>query len=125
MKLRAKRIFRVMLWMALLLIPSHVSAQEQSQGQKASAGKADTAPETPQLADVVPLAADLTVRLAILEREMKDGLDVSPEEKAFERLQVNLENHADQVHRRMESKDYSYNKLVEIRVLPGRTRAIT
>ncbi|MBN1547362.1 MAG: hypothetical protein JW902_11955 [Syntrophaceae bacterium] len=115
MKLSVKRIFKVVLLMSVLLISSQVTAQEPSQGDQASAVKADTPPETLELADVVPLATEFTVRLATLERAMKHGLDVSAVEKAYAELQTKLEDYAGQFQRMKDSKKYSYNKLVDLR----------
>jgi hypothetical protein len=77
MKFTVNRVFGVSLLMALLLIPSPLPAQEQTQGVQASVDKTKTPINTPDIADIVPLAAELTVRLARLERKMKDVVNIS------------------------------------------------
>ena len=115
MKLSVRRILEIVLLLSVLLMFSQVTAQEQSQGPKASPVKADTPPEAPELADVVPLATELTVRLATLEREMKDGLDVSAVEKAYAELRAKLKDYTGQFQRMKDSKNYTYNELVDLR----------
>jgi small-conductance mechanosensitive channel len=110
-----KKIFGAVLLMGLLLISSHVTAQEPSQGGQASAVSAETPTEAPELADVVPLAAELTVRLASLERELGEVPDVATFEKNYEAVQTDLEKSVLQLQGLKGSEEYTYNKLEQFR----------
>jgi small-conductance mechanosensitive channel len=115
MKAVIKSIFGVVFMMAMFLLSSHVSAQETSQGDPASAGKEEKAEETPELADIVPLAAELTVRLAALESKLKELPDVATLEKNYDGIQRDLAKSIVQFEQLKESKDYQYNELVELK----------
>jgi hypothetical protein len=76
MKIFAKKILGAVLSMAVLLISSHGLAQEQYKGDQTSGAKQETLVSPPDLADIVPSAAELTGRLAALENRTKGGLDI-------------------------------------------------
>jgi len=111
----AKKILRSVLPIAVLLISSHVLAQEQSKGDKISATKQDVAVSAPDLADIIPKAAKLSGELAILENRVRDVLDVSEFEKKYAMIEENLKGPAAQLQQIKDSKDVRLKKLVELR----------
>ena len=111
----AQKILRVMLPMAMILIASHVWAQEHSPGAKASDAKQESPIAAPDLADIIPSAAKLAFRLTTLENRIEAGLDVSAIGEKFDKIESNLEGLADQLQRLRDLKDFKYQKLVELR----------
>ncbi len=111
----AKKILRIVLPIAVLLISSHVLAQEQSNGDQISATKQDVAVSAPDLADIIPKAAKLSGELAILENRIRDVLDVSEFEKKYAMIEENLKGPAAQLQQIKDSKDVRLKKLVELR----------
>ncbi len=111
MKFPVKKLSGVLLLTALLLISGYAPAQEPSQVVGASTVKV----ETPELADIVPLAAELTVRLATLDSKMKVGLDITSVERTYEEIRTKIEDYAGQLQRLKDSKDYKQKRLVGLR----------
>ena len=77
MRFTAKKILGVVLSMVVLLISSHVLAQEQSQGDQISGAKPELPITVPDLAEIIPLATGLSHRLVVLENKVTGVLDVS------------------------------------------------
>jgi small-conductance mechanosensitive channel len=115
MRLHAKKILGVLLPMAVILISSHVPAQEPSQGDQTSGAKEELTAAAPDLADIVPLAAKLSGRLVDLENKVESGLDVSAVEKEYAGIEAKLKGLAGQLQQLKDSKDYQYTELVELR----------
>ena len=119
MKIHAKHILGCVLAAAVLLISSSMTSRAQPQADQ-DAGPKETLPAAaPDLADIVPLAAELASRLAALEKSMKGRLDISAVEKRLGDIEAGLENPADQLQRLTDSKDYKYYKLVEVKEAVG------
>ena len=115
MKIFAKKILGAVLSMAVLLISSHGLAQEQYKGDQTSGAKQETLVSPPDLADIVPSAAELSSRLAALENRIKGGLDISALEKKCGGIEANLQGPASQLQRLKDLKSYKYDRLVELR----------
>ena len=115
MRVPAKKIFAVVLLIALFLISSHVPAQEQSNVDQTSGAKRELPASAPDLADIVPLAAKLTGGLAALENSISGLLDVTAFERKYAGIDANLKGLAGQLQRLKDSKNYRYRKLVELR----------
>jgi small-conductance mechanosensitive channel len=115
MKQLTKKIKGLVLPIALLLISVQVPAQEQSQSDQVLEVKEDAAIAVPDLAGIIPLATELSGRLATLENKITGVLDVSEVERKYDSIRADLEGPAGQLQQLKESKDYSYRKLVELR----------
>ncbi len=115
MRFTARKIFWVVLPMAVLLIASQLLAHEQSQSDQVSGAKPALSEPAPDLADIVPSAAELAGRLVTLENGIKDGLDISALKRKYAEIEANLKGPADQLQRLKDSKDYRFGKLVELR----------
>ena len=115
MRFHAKKILRIVLLIAAFLMSSNVPAQEPSPGDQTSGAKEGLPAAAPDLADIVPLATELTGRLATLENRIKDGPDISVVEKKYDEIEANLKDYAGQLQRLKDSKGYKYNKLVDFR----------
>ena len=73
----AKKIFRVVLPITVLLVSSHVLAQEQSDGDQPSEKKQDVSVSAPDLADIIPKVTKLSGDLATLDNRVTGVLDIS------------------------------------------------
>jgi potassium efflux system protein len=111
----AKKILRSVLPIVVLLISSHVFAQEQSKGDQTTGAKQDVAVSAPDIADIIPRAAKLSGQLAVLENKVRNVLDISEFEKKYARIEENLQGPAGQLQRLKDSKDYKSKKLVALR----------
>jgi len=111
----ATKILGIVLAIAVLLISSNVPAQEPSPGDQGPGAKERISVGALDLADIIPLAAELTGRLATLENAIKRGLDISAVENKYDRIEMELEGPAGQLQRLRDSKDYKYSKLVALR----------
>jgi len=115
MTIPARRILCITLLMAALLTSSHLRAQEKTQEDPTAGAKEEVVVEVPDLADVVPLATKLSSRLAALQNSIEGGLDVSLVEEKYAVIEADLADPADKLQRLKNSKDYNYNRLVEIK----------
>jgi small-conductance mechanosensitive channel len=120
----AKKILRVVLPMAVLLISSHVLAQEQSSGDQTSGTKRDVSVSAPDLADIIPKATKLSADLATLENRASGLPDVAEFEKTYARIEENLKVPAAQLQQIKDSKDGRLNKLVELRKVIEREKEL-
>ena len=110
MRLPAKKILGIVLSMGMLLISSQLVAQEQSPGEKTSAGKQESPPAIPDLADITPLASKLTGRLKVLKIRVIGLLDASAFESKYAEIKANMTREADQLRRLKDSKYYRLKK---------------
>ena len=117
MKLSAKKILRVVLPIAALLIPIQVLAQDQSQVDQPSNAKRELSVPAPDLAEIIPVAATLSSRLTALENKVAGLLDIYEVGSKFAVIEANLNDPASQLQRLKDSKGYRFNKLVALREL--------
>ena len=99
MRHSAKKILRVVLPIAVILVSSHVLAQEQPDGDQTSGTKRDVSKSAPDLADIIPLATKLSGDLATLENSVTGVLNISEFEEKFARIEENLKDPAAQLQR--------------------------
>ena len=111
----AKKIFRVVLPIAVILLSSHVLAQEPSGGDQTAETKQDVSVSAPDLADIIPKTAKLSADLTILENSVAGVLDISEFEEKYARIEENLKEPAAKLQQIKDSKDVKLDKLVEIR----------
>jgi hypothetical protein len=115
MRYLAKKILRSVLPIVVLLVSSHVFAQEQLKGDQTTGAKQDVAVSAPDLAEIIPKAAKLSGDLAILENRVRDVLDISEFEKKYAGIEENLKGPAAQLQQIKDSKGIRLKKLVELR----------
>ena len=114
MKSFLARFLKFVLVIAFMMMSSHVSAQDIPQGEKAPPAQAEAPAVLPQLADVIPLASELTIRLSLLESEMKDIPDVSTAAMKYEEIQAKIDGLAEEAQQLKDTKDYTQNRFVSI-----------
>ncbi|MGD8469456.1 MAG: mechanosensitive ion channel, partial [Desulfobacterales bacterium] len=100
---------------AVILLSSHVLAQEQPDGDQTSETKQEVAESTPDIADIIPKAAKLYGDMATLENSVTGVLDISELEEKYVQIEENLRALAAQLKQIKESKNIKLNKLVDIR----------
>lgn len=75
----------------------------------------DAAVRVPDMADIIPLAAQLNSRLRILENKFRFGLDIAAIETKYGELEAGLNDFSDRLQRLKDSGDYRYTKLMELK----------
>jgi len=115
MKHTANKFLRVLLPMAVVLISSHVLAQDQSRVDQSFDAKKELSVPAPDLAEIIPLAATLSSRLAVLENKVTGLLDISEVGSKFDAIEANLNYPAEQLQRVKDSKNYKSRNLVALK----------
>ncbi|MEE9530822.1 MAG: hypothetical protein V3W52_07515, partial [Syntrophobacteria bacterium] len=115
MRLLSLKIFWVVLLLTLFLMPKGILAHEESQDTQPSGVKQEKPLAVPDLADLIPLATELSSSLAVLKKKLAVGLDVSAVEKSFSEIVANLEDHSSELQRLKVSEDYRYGELIELK----------
>jgi potassium-dependent mechanosensitive channel len=111
----SNKILFLVLAVMLLWSPSLLFAQEPERvNQKTDVSK-EPALSAPDLADIVPLATALTGRQAALENRIKGGLDLYDVQKRYDSIATDLNIPADELKRLKKTKDYRFNRLLEIK----------
>ena len=115
MRLSLKMFLGIVL-LAVVLITNLGMAEEPPPGDQNSSAKQESPDATLDIADVIPLTAKLSGRLADLKKNITaDSLDISKFEKQFDGIDANLKDLTGQLERLKNLKGYKYNKLVELR----------
>jgi len=110
------RIFFILALAVILTIGTSSSeGQNQSQGSENTDSKKESPPEGPDLADIIPLSAQLSGRLATLENTVRGKLDISSLKKKYAEIEANLELHAGGLKQIKESDVYRATKLLTLR----------
>ena len=109
--LHLKNTLGTALLTAALLISTCVPAHAEPQADQAAGTKKEFAVATPDLAEIIPLAAKLSGRLAALETRVPGILDVSEVEKKYAAIEANLKGPAGQLQRLKDSKEFRFNRL--------------
>ena len=103
------------LLMAIFSITGHVLANEQSQKDNASSIEQELVAATPALAEIIPLATQLSGRLVILEKKVKNVLDSLVLEKNYAGIEVELNNYLDQLKQLKALNSNKLRKLADLK----------
>jgi potassium-dependent mechanosensitive channel len=106
--------FRAGVLVALLLCPRGLVAQEV-QGTKSPSAAAEQPPEVPELADLIPLATDLSERLANLENKVGDQRGLFRLEQRLQELGTRVDDDAKQFVQLKASTGQRAGRLPEIK----------
>ena len=115
MTIPARKIFRAVLLLAMILISSPVSAQGPLSGNQTPSADQKAPAGPPDLADIIPLATELFGRLETLEIFFAGSLDLSAVEKKYSGIQESLKNPSDHLLQLKNTDAYNYNRLVELK----------
>jgi small-conductance mechanosensitive channel len=106
------------IFLLITLVPAMASggATTKSPGETPSAiaVMAKPLPEELHLADLIPRAAELSIRLADLKQKQAAGADLSAVENNVAELVADLKQKAAQLQRLKASADYTYSPLVQL-----------
>ena len=117
MRIAAKNILSVLFPMLIISILVFADGQlvaQEPKGSQPSVGEKEKPPAIPNLADLIPLATELSGRLAVLENKLAAGLDLSEIEKSFSKIEEDLANYSAQLKKLEATEDYRYPKLVQL-----------
>ena len=103
--------------MALLLISSQGLSDEQSQGDQTSSAKQEMAFAVPDLGKIMPLATELSSRLAALENRGSGLLDITVVERGHVETEEDIKELASQLQQLKDSKEYRHNKIADLKQL--------
>ena len=112
MKISAKLTLGVML--LLLLSSNTTAAQEASQAEPTASVQADVV-TVPDISEVIPMAAELSGKLAALENKVQNSMDLSLFEKKYIQIQTDINIHVREFQGLKNSGDYRTTKLIALR----------
>ena len=115
MKYLLARARIILLIAASLAVSSHGFTQENTQAKQGIDTKTAPAANVPDLADIIPLSAELTVRQAVLQNQTKNGLDTATVEKKVEGIQEKTLALAQRFQRLKGSEDFKQNEFLDFR----------
>jgi small-conductance mechanosensitive channel len=114
MRTTAKRIIGILLLMAVFLVSNQVEAQEREDDGPLSAEQEQRV-EVPDLAEIIPLATELSGRLAALENDVASlSQDVSEFEDRYAVIEKKLRGPYEKLQKLKDTKTYNYKKLVTL-----------
>ena len=99
-----------------LMVSFPAWAQKRPAGEKDPINKREgTTLETPDLADIIPLASALRIRLAILKTRVAGFQDVSMADRRYVEFKEILREHENRIKKLMGDKDFRYSRVVQYR----------
>ena len=115
MGLHATKQSRVLIIISItVLILAGSPAAQASKALESDNDKVADSPVSPNIADLIPLASELSGRLAILEKKMAVDLRVFAVEAEFSKIAANVEDHAGKIQRFKALANYRYRHLLEL-----------
>lgn len=115
MRFSAKINLGIGLILTVFLIPKYGLAHEPSSGGLRTGPVQEASVAYPDLAIIIPLAAELTGRLADQKKRIIDGLNIAAVETQYSGIETGLQTVGGQLERLKESQALKYYKLVELR----------
>lgn len=115
MALHSTKQFRVLIIISItVFILAGSPAAQESKALESDNDKVADSPALPNIADLIPLASELSGRLAILEKKMAVDLQVFAVEEEFSKIAANVEDHASKFQRFKALANYRYRHLLEL-----------
>jgi small-conductance mechanosensitive channel len=115
MRVAVYKILERLLLLTVVLISSRGMAYAQSQIEQNNDTEKKITITVPDLSEVVPLAAQLSSRLSVMERRIKEIPEFFAIESNLQGIETNLRDAAGQLQRLVDLKEYKYYKLVELK----------
>jgi hypothetical protein len=103
-----------MLLVLLLLVANTPAAQEASPAEPIASVEADVV-TVPDISEIIPMAAELSGRLAALENKVQNKIDLPLFEKKYIEIQTRIKTLARELQGLKESGDYRTTKLILLR----------
>ncbi|MHC5091181.1 MAG: mechanosensitive ion channel family protein [Planctomycetota bacterium] len=114
MRMSVKKTFSFMLLFMLLLASNTPAAQEASLAEPVASVKADVV-TVPDISEIIPMAAELSGRLAALENNVQNKMDLPLFERKYIQIQTGIKTLARELQGLKESGDYRTTKLIVLR----------
>jgi potassium efflux system protein len=113
------KIKQVFMWAAavlllIVLLGSNYAVAEEPSGQAQTTDPKAASVTAPNLAEIIPLAAELSGRLAALENKVKDELGLASLEQNYTHILTNIDTYARQLQQVKDSGDYRTTKLTAV-----------
>lgn len=103
------------LLLIMLLATSHIVAEEPPSTSGNPAAQTGSSSPVPELPEVIPLAAELSGRLAELEQKVPVRLDIPSLQKKYADIEKNLQDYSLQLQQLKGSDDYKSSKLLVLK----------
>jgi len=110
----------LLLLLVLLLPFSAMAAEAPEAAEAAPAAEEEAAPKIPSLGEIIPLATDLFLQLAVLRKDLAAGLDVSPVEESLAVSEANLKVFKSRLDKIKASEEYTTFQLVQFNTALGK-----
>lgn len=104
--------------MALIIVlisPCVSLSQDKTPADQAAAEKPLSSAPSTDIAEIVPLAAKLSGRLAALQKKLESGMDIAAADVQFDKIDSRLQELTSKQGLLEASTDYKYNRLVEFK----------
>lgn len=99
----------------LLLSSNNTAAQEASQAEPIASVQAEEVSTAPDISEIIPMAAELSGRLAALENKVRSKLDPASLRNKYTEIEANLDRDTDRLKQLTGSDDYRTAKLLVLR----------
>lgn len=109
------KIIGILFFLFVLLPSGHMMVHAQVHEKTVSDPSVEKTDTTPDMADIIPLAGKLKVRLSTHENNMKRGPDTVAVENNLKKVEANLVDLAVLLQQLKDSKSYKYYRLVDIK----------
>ncbi|MFC1570609.1 mechanosensitive ion channel domain-containing protein [Candidatus Omnitrophota bacterium] len=109
-----KKTFLIIILVSFCIVPM-VLAQDQPVNHQAISDDVKPSAKEPDLADIIPLSAELTNRLKTLEKKLGRLVDIAAVREQYISIENNLKTPADKLERLKESKDFRSGRLLDLR----------
>jgi hypothetical protein len=90
-----------------------MAAEQPVASEETPVVEEEAAPKIPTLGKIIPLAAELSLQLAVLRKDLAAGLDVSPVEKSLSVSEANLKDFQAQLEKLKASEERTTYQLVQ------------
>ena len=125
MRINAKKTLRIVLLLMAILLSSVAMAEETSAETRNGDEKA-TSVQVPDISEVIPMAAELSGRLAVLENKVQGDLDLILMEKKSAQIKTNVNTYALELQALRDSGDYRTTRLIVLRqVIEGENERLS
>ncbi len=110
-------LFVLVLFFAFVCWSGDLQAADQGEESPKATVLQGSGSNEPDLSKIIPLAADLSVRLVSLESQMADDLDLAPIAKEFSAIETRTQDSIKQLQRLKDAQESNYLRYLELKQL--------
>ena len=114
MRFSAKIINSIVMLLAVLLLPANSLLHAQSEIEQPAPAKQEKTVIVTDLAEIIPLASELSGSLLTLQNKISDLVNVGDVQEKYADLAVSMESLTGQLEQLKESTEYKYNRIVSL-----------